>query len=159
MAESPRFFISFAENDTGYVRPLLDFLTPHLRASRAFAYKTWEFHELLVGESWHDRIQDEIDHCDFGFLCISPAFLASDYITRHELPRFVGREGKPILPIGLKPIDFKLHDLKGLEAHQLFRLGRKSFYSDLRTTERREAFAFELFRQIEFRLSRLIAAC
>lgn len=154
MRATTRLFVSYAEKNAPLVSSLLDLLVPHFKASRANDYAVWDFHRLLAGERWHERIQAEIATCDFGLLFLSPEFLASSYITEQEIPPLLRRKG--IIPVGLKPIDFQLHDLRSLDEYQLFRLrtarGQLRWYSGLRGADR-EAFAFELFRQIEARLA------
>jgi hypothetical protein len=149
-----RFFVSYAEVDARLVKGLLDLLQSHFKASATYDYVAWDFHQLLAGERWHERIQEEIRNCDFGLLFLSPAFLASDYIKENELPPLL--EGGRIVPVGLKPLDFKLHHCLSLDEYQVLRLripsGHARWYSELRG-QHREAFALELFRQIEGRLS------
>lgn len=151
MRESRRGFVSFAEADRTLVEDLLARLTPHLRASRRFEHVLFECHELRAGERWHARLLDELRLCDYGLLCLSPAFLTSDYILTHELPPFLGASGKPFVPVGLKRLDFDLHDWHGLDAYQLMRLDGR-FFAEL-AGERRDAFALELFRHIEARVA------
>jgi TIR domain len=154
MRQKIRFFCSYAEKDSQLVSAFLDALFPHFKASRAYEYAIWDFHRLLAGEPWHDRIQAEIAACDFGLLFLSPAFLASDYIAKEEIPPLMNREG--IVPIGLKPVDFHLHDGQSLDDYQVFRFRTPRrglcWFSELRGADR-EAFVFELFRQIEARLA------
>lgn len=154
MREQVRFFCSYASKDSRLVTSLLDLLLPHLDASRAFEYVVWEFHKLLAGERWHERVQEELAACDFGMLFLSPEFLASRYIRTDELPALLRREG--IIPVGLKPVDFRLHDVRTLDEYQVFRLrtprGQVRWFSELRGADR-DAFALELFRQIEGRLA------
>lgn len=154
MRKQVRFFCSCASRDSRLVTGLLDLLLPHMTASRRFEYDVWAFHKLLPGERWHERVQEEIERCDFGMLFLSPAFLSSDYIREHELPALLRRKG--IIPVGVKPVDSGLHDLQSLDEYQLFRLrtprGQLRFFSELRGADR-DAFALELFRQIEGRLA------
>lgn len=152
MASEARFFVSYAARDAQAAAALLERLRAQLAASARFRYRLWDFRQLLLGERWHARIQEEVAACDFGLLLVSPAFLASEYIGAHELPRFVGPHGKPMLPVGLKPVDFARHDLKGLGAHQVFRHDGR-FFLEL-GGPRRDAFALALFQQIEDRLER-----
>ncbi len=82
---------------------------------------------------------EAIDNCDFGLLLISPAYLASKFITEKELPVFVSGE-KLSIPVMLNPVDFTRHDLKGLEKKQIFRLDYEGFkepraYVDCKKTE------------------------
>lgn len=149
-----RFFCSYASKDSRLVTSMLDLLLPHLDASRAFEYRVWEFHKLLAGERWHERVQEEVATCDFGMLFVSPEFLASRYIRTDELPALLRKER--IIPVGLKPVDFKLSDVQPLDQYQIFRLrtprGVLRWFSELRGADR-DAFALELFRQIEGRLA------
>lgn len=110
---------------------------------------------LIVGEDWDEQITEAITKCDMGLLLISPAFLASNYITKKELPSFVAG-AKPSVPVMLQPVDFELHDLKGLQKQQIFRFDYEGFkepraYGECKG-QRRAAFALELFRQIEKKL-------
>lgn len=154
MRKQVRFFCSYASKDSRLVDGLLGLLLPHLDASRAFKYRVWEFHKLLAGERWHERVQEEVATCDFGMLFVSPEFLASRYIRTDELPALLRRKG--VLPVGLKPVDLKLTDVRTLDEYQIFRLrtlrGQVRWFSELRGPDR-DAFALELFRQIEGRLA------
>lgn len=82
------FFVSYAHLDQRPADTFLPRLTEQLHPSRCYAYTLWRDTEILVGERWHDEIQQALAACQLGLLLISPAFLASQYITRHELPRF-----------------------------------------------------------------------
>ena len=149
-----RFFVSYAQKDARLVNGLLEFLRIHFKASAKYDYTAWDDGRLLAGERWHERIQEEVRNCDFGLLFLSPAFLASDYIKDNELPLLLA--GGLIVPVGLKPIDFTLHQALSLDEYQVFRLRTSKgqwWYSDLRVASHREDFALELFRQIEARLS------
>jgi hypothetical protein len=60
-------------------------------------------------------------------LLVSPAFLGSDYIGKHELSHYVGGGAggamprKRAAPVALKPIRFDgAMDLKGLDRLQIF---------------------------------------
>jgi hypothetical protein len=147
-------FVSYASKDRAPVTRLLELLAPHLHSSRRCDYAPFEFSQLRAGERWHERLQAELRRCDFGLLCLSPEFLASGYITREELPHFLGERGKPFLPVGLKPLDFTYHDWRTLDQYQLFRLDGR-WFSELRGA-RRDAFALELFRHVEDRLAALV---
>jgi hypothetical protein len=155
MTNSSRLFVCYAEKDSRLVSDLLDRLRPHFAASKSHAYAAWEFHRLLAGELWHERIQAEIAGAHVGLLCLSPEFLASPYIRSSEVPALL-RHHK-VVPVSLKPVDSKLHETFSLADYQWFRLrtasGRVRCYSELRGAADRDAFALELFRQIEGRLA------
>jgi len=109
----------------------------------------------LVGEKWHDSIQVGLAESAIGLLMVSPAFLASKYVREHELPKFVGAEAlKPLIPVGLAPVDFQRQDLKGLQDHQIFRLDGK-FFTELTTQAQRERFAYKVYQAMEDRLAQV----
>jgi hypothetical protein len=115
----------------------------------------WRDTNLLVGVRWHDEIQQALTDCQLGLLLLSPAFLASEYITQQELPQFVGNGAKPIIPVMLKLVDLQLHDLKGLKDYQIFSLDRAKAFDNCTTNPIRRRFVEALFVQIERRLDRL----
>ena len=149
-------FQSYATKDRRLAETLQRGLADHLKAAGA-PHEIWQDNQrILVGERWHETILQTMDTCRAGLLLLSPAFLASDYIRRHEVPRFL-RGDKPIIPVLLKPLGTHA-DLQGIQHHQIFALesprsGRKAF-SQCDTT-RRETFILQLADQI---LDRLAAA-
>jgi hypothetical protein len=155
------FFVSYAHADQRSADTLLQQLTEQLAPSKRYAYTLWHDTGLLVGEQWHDEIQQALADCQFGLLLVSPAFLASEYITQQELPQFLGNDAKPILPVLLKNLDEKHCNLHGLEVRQLFRFelprsNPKSF-AECQTPAHKNQFAQRLFLQIEQRLDRLFS--
>lgn len=57
---------------------------------------------------------------DFGLLCLTPAFLASDFVARVELPALLA-EDRMVVPVGIEPVDLERADLRGVEGLQIFR--------------------------------------
>jgi len=151
-----RFFVSYAHQNQALASQLLDKLQQVLAPSKRFEYQLWSDHQLRVGEDWQQQIAKARDACDFGLLLVSPAFLASKFITEHELPTFVTGV-KPAIPVMLQPVDFERHDLKGLAAAQIFRLHYPGLQQPRAYGEckgpRRDSFAFSLFQAIETRLA------
>ncbi len=150
------FFVSYAHRNKALTSSFLAKLSDVLAPSRRFDYSLWHDCGIEAGSDWEEQIQQAIDECDFGLLLISPAFLASKYITEKELPIFVSKSGKPSIPVMLQPIDFARHDLKGLKKKQIFRLDYEGFkepraYGDCKG-QRRETFVLDLFKAIEDRL-------
>lgn len=156
MKKNVTFFVSYAHRNkllvNGFLEKLSDVLTP----SKKHEYTLWKDTGLVIGEDWETQIIEARDKCDFGLLLISPAFLASKFITEKELPTFISGE-KPSIPVMLNPIDFARHDLKGLEKKQIFRLDYEGFkepraYVDCKN-QRRDTFVLELFKSIEDKLA------
>lgn len=155
LRKNVNFFVSYAHKNKTLVNGFIDKLSDMLAPSKNHNYMLWKDTGLVVGEDWEKQILKARDECDFGLLLISPAFLASKFITEKELPTFVSGK-KPAIPVMLQPVDFSRHDLKGLEKKQIFRLDHEGFtapraYGECKQN-RRETFAFELFKSIEDKL-------
>jgi len=137
-----------------FTEQLLDLLGP----SKKYDYKLWKDSAIVVGEGWKEQILTAKDECDFGLLLVSPAFLNSQFIVGQELPRFVGDKRAPSIPVLLAKVDFRLHDLKGLEELQIFRYRGKRYtdfrsYAECKTGNPRHDFVFSLFESIETKLA------
>lgn len=147
-----KFFVSYAHANKLSAAQFLKLFKEQTGAARSFNYKFWDDNQLVMGEKWNDSIQNALEKCDFGLLLVSPAFLASQYVTEKELPHYLNPGGKRCFPVMLAPVDFKRHDLKGLEKLQIFRLNSESFKSPRSFTEcksqRKEDYVRELFAQI-----------
>jgi hypothetical protein len=155
-------FVSYARANNDLATDFLKRFRQQVDPSKNYKYTFWHDGHILVGEKWDGRIQEAIEDCDLGLLLISPAFLGSQYITRRELPRFVGKRGKAVIPVVLQPVDMKRHDLKGLRERQLFRLEKgvtsSRAYGDCYNAAKRDSFAYELFGHVERKLDRLFQA-
>jgi hypothetical protein len=162
MKRSIAFFVSYAHDDTRLAGGLLERLRRLMIPSRYYSYNLWRDTALLPGEDWDFEIRAALGASQLGLLLISPAFLGSDYISGVELPHFLGDREKPVIPVLLEPVDFARQDLRDLERKQIFALqaaGRKGLkaFADCRGPERRR-FVEALFRQIEQRLDKILAA-
>ncbi len=155
-----KFFVSYARANKALAMRFLNHFEEQAVPSRHYAYGFWRDGRILVGEDWHDEIRQALDDSQLGLLLISPAFLGSQYINEHELPIFLGRDAKPMIPVMLQPVDFERHDLKGLRDKQIFRLDGDRFKEPKAYGEcsgrQRERFAAALFRQVEQRLDQAL---
>jgi len=150
-----QYFVSYAHRNRVLVQNFIEKLDDVLAPSKQFDYSRWQDTNLILGNEWRTQISEAIENCEFGLLLISPAFLASSFITNSELPKFVSGE-KASVPVMLQPVDFDRHDFKGLEKRQIFMFPPKGSenpkaYSECKS-HRRDAFVLELFRQIERKL-------
>jgi hypothetical protein len=152
-------FVSYARANRDLATRFLKKFKEQAAPSRQYQYVFWRDNDILVGEKWHEEIQGALAQCEVGLVLISPAFLGSQYIQDHELPKFLKSGGKPVIPVLLQPIDLDRHDLKGLQRTQIFRLDRPRFASPKAYGEcsgaQRDQFALELFRQVEARLDKV----
>jgi len=127
-----RCFVSYAHTDKAQAQALMELLAPRLAISSHYEFSAWIDDDISLGSRWTDAIDTALRDCDFGLLLLSPAFFASGFIRRDELPTFIDqvrrpgqgnhtRLRKPVIPVQLKaiPLDGSA-DLAGLEQLQLF---------------------------------------
>jgi len=84
-----QFFVSYAHRNSNLTQNFIERLSDVLAPSKRFEYALWKDTKLVLGEDWKIQIAEAIENCDFGLLLISPAFLASSFIIKSELPKFV----------------------------------------------------------------------
>ncbi|TSA54360.1 MAG: toll/interleukin-1 receptor domain-containing protein, partial [Planctomycetaceae bacterium] len=111
-----QFFVSYAHKDSEHSSSFIDEFKEMSAPSKKYEYVFWQDTEILPGENWSEEIRDALNKCDLGLLLISPAFLGSKFIDAEELPKFIGDKAKSIVPIMLKMVNLKRHDLKGLDS-------------------------------------------
>lgn len=151
-------FVSYAHADNEIATEFLEKLKEMLLPSAKYDYVFWQDKNILPGENWHQEIQDALNRCSMGILLVSPAFLGSEYVSRHELPAIMNRQTALLIPVMLKKINFDRHDLKGLEEWQIFQRnsdhpnGAKS-YAQCGRRQKYE-FVYDFFDEIEARIDK-----
>ena len=98
-------FVSYARANRDLATRFLKKFKEQASPSKHYHYAFWRDSDILVGEKWHEEIQKALVQCDVGLVLISPAFLGSQYIQDHELPKFLKSGGKSVIPVLLQPID------------------------------------------------------
>ena len=158
MRKKVEFFVSYAHKNQlladGLVGELLELMKP----SKLHNYCLWKDSAIVIGEGWRQQILDARDRCDFGLLLVSPAFLSSEFIVEHELSHFLGTRRAMSVPVMLARVDFRLHDLHGLDELQIFRYQGRRYtepraYGECKKGPARSEFIFSLFQAIEAKLS------
>lgn len=150
-----KFFFSYAQKNWSLAERFKDLISEQLNASKKYEFDIWKDDNIPPGRDWKSSIEEALHECDFGILLISPAYLGSKFITENELPLFVGDNSKPCIPVMLGNINFRRHDLKGLENKLIFRYrqnNRLKNFSDCNTTAQKEKFCAKLHDLIEDRL-------
>lgn len=136
------------------VRSLMSKLAPLLRACQTAQYTLWNDNMIPIGRNWRQEINEQLEMSRAGLLLLSPNAIASGYIRDNELPTFLLQQ--KLILVGLKPIDIATHLPAALVELPIYRLptahGRLLYYSEC-TPAQRETFAFELYQQIQQRLS------
>ena len=153
------FFVSYAHKDDEYSSAFIDEFKEMTAPAEKYKYVIWQDSEILPGEKWKNEIQQALEKCSLGLLLISPAFLGSKFIEQEELPKFMSHQKKAIIPVMLKMVNLRRHNLKGLKEFQIFRLqskGKKKFKSFAQCgSSQRTDFVFELFDKVEARLDKI----
>ena len=154
-----QFFVSYAHKDEDYSTAFIEEFKEMSAPSAKYEYDFWQDTEILPGENWKGEIKEVLENCNLGLLLISPAFLGSKFIDEEELPEFLGDKSKPIIPIMLKMVNLKRHNLKGIDNTQIFRLkvdGLRKLKSFAQCSQSQRAdFIFELFDKVEARLDKI----
>ena len=127
MKKEIKFFVSYARANQDLATRFITKYQEYVAPSKNYSYIFWRDTNILVGENWHEEIQEALKQCNLGLLLVSASFLGSPYITEHELKNFVGSNSKPVIPIMLWSVDFDRFDLKGLQHAQIFRLNKPRF--------------------------------
>ena len=96
-------FISYSREDVEWLKLLRKFLGV---LEREGVISFWDDSAIKPGERWEESIRQALDAACAAVLLVSQDFLASEFITRYELPRLLSdaeREGKKIFWIPISP--------------------------------------------------------
>ena len=144
-------FLSYAHEDEYTKGAFYEIIRKRLKTTSSGIYFTFSSdNDILVGENWHEKIQEMIVNCDYGLLLLSTSFLASKYITNHELSMLMDK----CLPVALHILDLERQDMKGLKKNQIFFRNNQSF-SEVKGNNRIR-FINELAVKIEERVKKTI---
>ena len=142
-------FFSYAHGDSAIKESFFDKIRARLKTSKSFRFSFSSDRDILIGEKWHDEIQEMIKRCDFGLLLLSTSFLGSDYIEEYELPKLLDK----CLPVALDILDLERQNLKGLNEKQIFFFNGSKSFTEVRENNRTR-FINELAVQIENRVKK-----
>jgi len=81
-------FLSYAHEDRKWADQLVTFLAPWIRDKRV---DLWDDSRIKLGDNWQAEIRKAIEEAAVAVLLVTKDFLASDFITKQELPGLLGR--------------------------------------------------------------------
>jgi hypothetical protein len=84
-------FVSYSHKDRRWADELSTFLAPWIRDKRL---NLWDDSQIAVGDNWRAQIESAIQEATVAVLLVTKDFLASDFITRYELPALLDRARK-----------------------------------------------------------------
>lgn len=108
-------FFSYSHHDAEWLARLQTVLAPLTRSGRIDA---WDDRRIQAGDTWREEIAAALGRARVAVLLVSPDFLASDFIAKHELPVLLEAARQGGLRILWVPLRSSLVEHTELEAYQ-----------------------------------------
>jgi len=84
-------FVSYAHKDRKWADELVKFLAPWIRDKRL---DLWDDSRIEPGDDWRKEIKKSLEEATVAVLLVTQNFLASEFISKYELPLLLGRAQK-----------------------------------------------------------------
>jgi hypothetical protein len=137
-------FISYSHKDRCWLNRLKTMLVPLTRPAKI---SIWDDSVIDAGEKWRDKIKEALASAKVAVLLVSPDFLASDFIEKHELPPLLEAAEKRGLKILWVAVSQSFYEETEIEAYQAVNDPLKPLDS-LRRAEANRALA-EICKEIK----------
>src|SRR5262245_59768017 len=140
-------FVSYSHDD----REWLNRFSMHIAVlERRGLVDVWSDARIAAGADWEQAIETALSSARVAVLLVSPPFLASPFIWKHEMPRIVAHaaQGMDALPLIIRPCAWRLEEeLARLQARPTY--GRPlSLGSDSQIDQDLTSFAYELAAKV-----------
>lgn len=101
-----RVFLSYSHKDEKYKEQLDNHLSALKRSGKI---ETWNDRKIDGGSDWDKTIKENMEKADIFLFLISADFMASEFIWNVEIRHAIS-SGKTVVPIFLRPCDFKVEN-------------------------------------------------
>ena len=140
-------FISYSHKDVTWKEELESYLRILALNDDSVALETWSDEQLRAGDDWETKIRAIMERASLALLIVTKNFLASEFISRQELPYLEERarhDGLEIIPVLAEPCPWEA--VPSLSRLQLYPAGDRPL-SALTKNDQNEALT-KFLRQI-----------
>jgi internalin A len=107
-----KIFISYSKHDKDYLEEIEDHF---VSLKDEGLVETFNCEKIDLGENSHEKIQKQLDECDYMIALVSVKYLNTKYIREFEIGKAKSL-GKKIIPIIIKPCDWENSIIKDFHA-------------------------------------------